>query len=120
MLALAAFGAEKSEKELTPRPMIGAYYFDGWAGRSEFADDPNQSWAKTAPTHLTQRMLEEFPEREPVWGWRDDSLKIMERQIDLAADNGLAFFVFCWYWHDNGQAINKASIQEDPKHTSSF
>ena len=37
-------------------------------------------------------------QREPVWGWRDDRLEIMERQIDLAADNGIAFFAFCWYW----------------------
>jgi hypothetical protein len=66
MLALSAIGAEKNAKELKPRPMVGAYYFDGWAGRSAFADDPKQPWAQKAPTHLTQRMLDEFPEREPV------------------------------------------------------
>ena len=48
--------------------MVGAYYFDGWGGRHKLADDPNQPWAKDAPTHLTRRMVEEFPEREPVWG----------------------------------------------------
>jgi hypothetical protein len=62
-------------------------------------------------------MVEEFPKREPIWGWRDDSLEIMERQIDLAADHGVAFFAFCWYWHDNGQTINEKGIREDPKHT---
>ena len=97
--------------------IVGAYYFDGWSGRNELADDPSQPWAKNAPTHLTRRMIEEFPEREPIWGWRDDSLAIMERQIDLAADHGVAFFAFCWYWHDSGQAINKKAIQEDCKHT---
>jgi len=96
--------------------MVGAYYFEGWAGRNRLADDPNEPWARNAPMHLTRRMVEEFPEREPVWGWRSDSLEIMERQIDLAADHGIAFFAFCWYWHDNGQAINKAAIREDPKH----
>jgi hypothetical protein len=96
--------------------MVGAYYFEGWAGRSTLADDPNQPWARNAPSHLTRRMVEEFPEREPLWGWRDDSLAIMERQIDLAADHGLAFFAFCWYWHDNGRAINPPGIREDPKH----
>lgn len=99
------------------RLQVGAYYFDGWAGRSRQADDPEQPWARRAPTHLTRRMLHEFPEREPIWGWRDDSLEIMERQIDLAADHGLSFFAFCWYWHDNGKAINKAAIAQDPKHT---
>lgn len=96
----------------------GAYYFDGWAGRNEHAGETNEPWALDAPTHLTRRMVEEFPEREPLWGWRDDSLSIMERQIDLAADNGLAFFAFCWYWHDNGRAINRQAIAGNPLHTS--
>lgn len=100
-----------------PSALAGAYYFDGWAGRSARAGDPTQPWAKDAPTHLSQRMLEEFPEREPVWGWRDDTQAVVERQIDLAADHGLGFFAFCWYWHDNGQALNKKAIKEDCKHT---
>ena len=37
------------------------------------ANDPGEPWTKNAPTHLTQRLVEEFSEREPVWGWRDDS-----------------------------------------------
>ena len=40
-----------------------------------------------------------FSGREPLWGWSDDTSEIMENQIDLAADNGIAFFsillVFC-------------------------
>ncbi|MDR2146252.1 MAG: hypothetical protein LBE91_07335 [Tannerella sp.] len=54
---------------------IGVYYFDGWAGQ-------NEPWAKNAPSHLTKRFVEEFSGREPVWGWRDDDLAIMERQED--------------------------------------
>jgi hypothetical protein len=97
---------------------VGAYYFDGWAGRRGLANDPGAEWARNAPTHLTLRMLKEFPDREPLWGWRDDSLAVMERQIDLAADHGISFFAFCWYWHDNRQAVNEKAIREDPKHTS--
>lgn len=92
-----------------PRARIGAYYFDGWAGKSKLAD--KAEWARNAPTHLTERMLKEFPGREPVWGWRDDTLEIMERQIDLAADNGLAFFAFDWYF-----SANEKEVQENPLH----
>ena len=95
---------------------VGAYYFDGWSGKSRWADDPGQPWAIDAPTHLTKRMVMEFPEREPIWGWRDDTPEIMERQIDLAADCGLSFFAFCWYWHADENGINKKAIQEDSKH----
>lgn len=96
----------------SPRVTVGAYYFDGWAGKSErWKDDP--AWTRlNPPTHLTKRMLEEFADREPIWGWRDDSLAIMERQIDLAADHGIAFFAFCWYWNKDPRKLT-----QDPKHT---
>jgi hypothetical protein len=93
-----------------PQAVVGAYYFDGWAGRHRLAG--TEAWAKDAPTHLSRRMLEEFPEREPIWGWRDDRQEIVEQQIDLAADHGITFFAFCWYWHPTQQQID-----EDPKHT---
>ncbi len=98
------------------RVQVGAYFFDGWAGRHPLAG--KAEWARNAPTHLTERMLKEFPGREPVWGWRDDALETMERQIDLAADNGIAFFAFCWYWRDDGRMINREAIENDPLHTS--
>lgn len=119
LAAVPGIGAETKQMTQEEKKMtIGAYYFDGWAGRNQLAGDAKEPWARNAPTHLSRRMIEEFPEREPVWGWRDDSLKIMEQQTDLAADNGLAFFAFCWYWRDDGRAINKQAIKDDPLHTS--
>ncbi len=104
-------GAE-ADQSAKPRALVGAYYFDGWAGRHRLADDPNEPWAKDAPTHLTRRMVEEFADRKPLWGWRDDRLEVMERQIDLAADHAVGFFAFCWYWHPKQEQIDN-----DPKHT---
>ena len=92
----------------TPRAQIGAYYFDGWAGKHKLAD--RAEWARNAPTHLTERMLKEFPDREPIWGWRDDSLAVMERQIDLAADSGLAFFAFDWYFSEKEEEVRTNSL----------
>lgn len=97
-------------QSLPPRAMVGAYYFDGWAG--SHGSTGVEAWAKDAPTHLTKRMLDEFSDREPIWGWRDDRPEIMEQQIDLAADHGIAFFAFCWYWHSTQEQIDN-----DPKHT---
>jgi hypothetical protein len=97
---------------------VGAYYYDGWGGRNSKADDPNEPWAKNAPRQVTKRMLDEFADREPVWGWRSDSQEIMERQIDLAADNGVEFFLFCWYWKDNKGPINLQAIAKLPGHES--
>jgi hypothetical protein len=93
-----------------PRATVGAYYFDGWAGESQrWSEDP--VWLKLhPPTHLTKRMLDEFGDREPVWGWRDDKLEIMEQQIDLAADNGVAFFAFCWYWSKAPEKLDQQPL----------
>ena len=97
---------------------IGVYYFDGWSGKHQLADNPGEPWAKNAPTHQTRRMIEEFPDREPVWGWRNDSPEIMKWQIDLAAENGVDFFLFCWYWKNDRGAINVDALKNDYHHTS--
>jgi lysophospholipase L1-like esterase len=117
-IADAVLGALRSSSPTnTPRMKIGAYYFAGWAGKSPFDDGtPEHAWAKGMPTHFTKKLATDFAGRTPVWGWRDDTPELMERQIDLAADNGVAYFSFCWYWHDNKTPINVQAIDEDPKH----
>ena len=68
---------------------IGAYYFDGWSG---VPDEEGFTY------HITRRLVNEFPEREPVWGWRAETTEVMTQQIDYAADFGISFFAFCWYY----------------------
>jgi hypothetical protein len=100
-----------------PRLKLGAYYFAGWSGKSPYDDGSvSNAWAKGMPTHFTKKLATEYAGRTPVWGWRDDTVELMERQINLAADSGIAYFSFCWYWHDNKKPINVKAIEEDPKH----
>lgn len=96
---------------------LGAYFFDGWSGLNSHANDPNQAWAVNAPTHLSKRLAYEFSDRKPIWGWRSDAQSIVETQINLAAEHGLDFFLFCWYWKNNKGPINLSAIESDPKHT---
>lgn len=95
-------------------PLVGAYYFDGWAGTNSVKD---AAWAADAPTHLTEKLACRYPDRQPVWGWRDDRLEIMERQIELASGNGIDFFSFCWYWKKDNGGIDTAAINRHPLHT---
>lgn len=115
---IIVIGCKSSGDNHCKKAVIGVYYFDGWSGQNKYADDPDNLWAKDAPTHLTKKLAENFSNREPIWGWRDDDLKIMEQQIDLAADNGVDFFLFCWYWSEDKGAINPENIQSNSKHTS--
>lgn len=98
------------------KPLVGAYYFDGWAGHAKAGS--NEEWAANAPSHLTKRLATEFADREPIWGWRDDDLRIMEKQIDKASANGIDFFLFCWYWRDDRKNINEEAIVNSPNNTA--
>src|SRR4051812_33911811 len=62
---------------------MGAYYFDGWTGKT---------------FHISPA-LDSFPERKPVWGWVTSTPSAITEQIDLAADAGISFFNFCWYYN---------------------
>ena len=108
-----------SESPIRKSATVGVYYFDGWSGKNRHADNPDEPWAKNAPTHFTKRFVDEFSGREPVWGWRNDTQEIMERQIDLAADNGIEFFAYCWYWRsDDKGSINPTGIESLSLHKS--
>ena len=72
-------------QESKPRAMVGAYYFDGWSG-------------KTDSIHLPRLLTTKYADRKPVWGWYDDTVEIMQKQIDCCADHGLAFWAFDWYY----------------------
>lgn len=90
--------------------IICAYYFEGWAGHR----GGSEAWDKNAPTHLTEKLKKDFSDREPVWGWRDDTNGIMERQINLAHENGIDCFFFDWYWADNQKGINIEKLEKKP------
>jgi hypothetical protein len=75
---------------------LGAYYFDGWAN--------------TKSGHLTPKLRDSFPDRKPKWGWITSTPDAVKDQIDLAADAGLAFFCFDWYYPD----YNHQNFQQDP------
>lgn len=95
-------------------PLVGVYFFDGWAG----VNRSNSQWAKNAPSHLTEKLTTDFSYRTPLWGWRDDDLAVMERQIDLAADNGVDYFLFCWYWRYDQKEFCEEAVLNLNLHTS--
>ena len=40
--------------------------------------------------------------RKPLWGYCNEAdPKVMEQQIDAAADHGVNVFIYDWYWYDN-------------------
>ena len=94
--------------------IIGAYYFGGWAGHKI----GSKAWDNNAPMSSTEKLETQFANRMPIWGWRDDTDAIMKKQINIASKNGIDCFFFCWYWADNGKAINEKEIANRDLHDS--
>lgn len=69
---------------------LGAYFWDGWYEKIA-------AW--------TPRLLNEFADRMPQWGWLSNDVENMELQIDYAADAGVSWFAFDWYYTKNHQEM---------------
>ena len=65
--------------------VLGAYYFDGWTGRTN---------------HITSQ-LKTFTDRQPIGGWITSTPDGISKQIDQAADAGIGFFDFDWYYNSD-------------------
>ena len=70
-------------QDAKPKATVGAYYFDGWSNKT---------------SHVTPLLETEYADRKPVWGWTDDTVEIMQKQIDYCADHDIAFWAFDWYY----------------------
>jgi len=83
LVAVISLTAQAEQPKL--RATVGAYYFDGWSG-------------KTEDMHLPKLLQTKYADRKPLWGWRDDTVEIMQKQIDYCADHDIAFWAFDWYY----------------------
>jgi hypothetical protein len=79
---------------------VGAFYFDGWTGHNRY--------------QLNSYLINNFPERKPIWGWETSTQDIVDKQIALAASSGISFFNFCWYYDGK----DKDSIGSDDKNNA--
>jgi hypothetical protein len=84
IMLLVAFAASFSFSQAAPKPLVGVYYFDGWADRT------------SANFHI-KTMPADYPQREPLSGWYDDSAAAVHRQVVDARSAGIDFFLFDWY-----------------------
>jgi hypothetical protein len=88
---------------------VGVYYFPNWH------NDPS---SPRAPGELAgewpgvQAARPRFPGHRqplvPAWGYLDEAdPKVMEKKIDAAADHGVDYWIFDWYWLDNGPFLRR-------------
>ncbi|HEX9123175.1 MAG TPA: glycoside hydrolase family 99-like domain-containing protein [Actinomycetota bacterium] len=76
---------------------LGVYYFGGWSGPlSNFHFDGLLSGA--------------YADRQPLYGWRDDSTSTMRIQLSWARRMGIGFFNFLWYWRPERIEVEDPSL----------
>ena len=78
---------------------VGAYFFDGWTG-------PLTNY------HFNGLPFGPYQDRQPAFGWQDNSTCAVEQQLASAHNFGINFFVFDWYFNplvnDPGENLNSA------------
>lgn len=83
---------------------VAAYIWPAYTGTEPrariFWPEGNGEWESV------RKAAAKFPghtwPRRPLWGYCDEAdPRVMEMQIDAAADHGVNVFIYDWYWYDN-------------------
>ncbi len=87
---------------------IAAYYFPGYHADPRTDAAHGAGWTEW---ELVKRGEPRFPghaqPKVPLWGYEDEaSTEVFARKIAAAADHGVDFFIFDWYWYDDGPFLN--------------
>lgn len=82
---------------------IGAYYFGGWVKAEPGITWRPDPWAVNDTTNNIYLGDPEFTERKPLIGHYNEAEQwVMDHHINSAADHGIDFFAFCFYWTGTG------------------
>ena len=87
------------------RPLVGCYYFPNY-----HTTDERNAWTHGPGWNeweLVKAARPRFPghkqPRRPVWGYTDEAdPAVMEQKIAAAADHGIDYFIFDYYYYDDG------------------
>eukprot|EP00698_Gefionella_okellyi_P006810 TRINITY_DN1635_c0_g1_i1.p1 TRINITY_DN1635_c0_g1~~TRINITY_DN1635_c0_g1_i1.p1 ORF type:complete len:419 (-),score=77.03 TRINITY_DN1635_c0_g1_i1:204-1433(-) len=79
----------------------GVYYFGDWHREPLLEQIHGTNWTEWRLLESAQpRFAGHLQPKVPLWGYQDESLpEVFAQKTDAAADHGLGFFFFDWYWH---------------------
>ena len=92
---------------------VGVYYFPNYHvdPRNEQAHGPG--WTEWELVKAARPRFEGHRQPlEPAWGYADEAdPKVMEMKIDAAADHAVDYWIFDWYWYNDGPYLNRCLEQ---------
>lgn len=97
---------------------VAAYIWPAYTGREirarQFWDQGIGEWQTVKSPTLKPEWS--FGNPQPLWGYADEAdKKVMEMQIEKAAQHGVNVFIYDWYWYDRRpfleQCLNEGYLQ---------
>jgi hypothetical protein len=97
---------------------VAAYIWPAYTGDEPrsliFWPNGEGEW-QTVRTAESKYQGHDWP-RKPLWGYENEAdPRVMEKQIDAAADHGVNVFIYDWYWYDQRpfleQCLNNGYLQ---------
>ncbi len=87
---------------------VGAFYFPDFHPDRQMQAVNGPGWTEwELIRNARPRFAGHRQPQRPVWGWEDESdPAVMARKIDAAADHGLDFWLFDWYYYDTGAFLD--------------
>ena len=108
---LAAGSVCSTAKAATPADdfQVGAYYFPNYHVDPRNERQFGPAWTEWQLTKAAKpRFAGHHQPRVPAWGYQDEAdPAVMEKKIDAAADHGLDYWIFDWYWYDDGPFLDR-------------
>jgi hypothetical protein len=88
---------------------LGCYYFPNYHVDPYNEIEHGPGWTEwDLMKHAKPRFEGHRQPKTPLWGYEDESdPKVMEKKIKAAADHGIDFFNFCWYYYENHEFLNR-------------
>jgi hypothetical protein len=92
-----------------PKYEIGAYYFPNYHVDARNEACYGKGWTEW---ELVKKAVPRFEghvqPKVPLWGYEDEAgPAAMEKKIAAAADHGLSYFIFDWYWYNDGPFLSR-------------
>jgi len=109
--ALAAGASGSTAKSSTDNKdlQVGAYYFPNYHVDPRNERQFGKGWTEWELVKAAKpRFPGHYQPRVPAWGYQDEAdPAVMEKKIAVAADHGIDYWIFDWYWYDDGPFLDR-------------
>lgn len=91
------------------KTQVGVYYFPNYHVDKRNEAVHGKGWTEwQLMKHATPRFPGHGELPQPLWGYNDEAdPEVMEMKIDAAADHGVDFFIYDWYYYDDGLYLER-------------